>query len=1083
MARFTGADGGNNGGAALNYVQVVGTPQTISSAPNSVVDLNITTTGKPVQISVTGEGANASAGSWLRLNLFRDNVEIGNAIQMESSAASENVPFAINFIDDIQAGTYNYSARVTTINGGSWTFGEAAGPVINAVELTGFKGDRGLRGLTGDAGADGAAGASAYDIAVENGFTGTEQEWLTSLEGSGGTADIADFVFTTSFEEGNNPGDDTSTMTVHNHDMEIRTTRDDAPEGSEGPYDADISISSADDIWMDANDEIRIAASNGQIDVEAMDDSVYITSYGSREEGDSGNTWEFGHEELVLPNDIVIADNASTQTGSATQTLSITQVAFGSSGSMNNAAIYMPLSETASWMKDNFYNASEATITFADNTIMNLISIHTGNVEGMDVIIFQFSNTSLDFTIPATVSVTATITSYNKNFKITMQNQQENGNVEWTFSNDGVLFTPTGDAAIVNAAAPGSLILSAYNGVEIEFADVEGAGLKFPDNTVQTTAYTGTDSANHGDFYFDESTLRVESSSMTIEANEGDGTVASQIKLTAGDMPIDIASYEQDSTLFGTVDWSTAEWQSDGNGAGQIVITGSTGIIDFLNTSFNGSFQKITVNNEFISDYAGGSYGGDAATLYVSTGPEGGTPVTITTLTFTWSNKSGITIDYDDQEMNIIANNMQLNIDSTGNEDININASDDLRLESGDDMFLRSNGYINFVSSADNNNYEWRMESNGTLEFPARGRLRNPGSSSGDGNGYDTFEIIPDFSRYEYDQYLIVDPTQPNHIHIRPGGAIDYSNAELILGGELNHVNVNDGSRSVSIKTRITDHVNSYINENNVSNQYFVTTNDAITTNGVVNVDGLDYAVLNEQYDSPNPGQKTLEISGGTFTAGQNYTFRVAAGENDWQFTSNGFLTGPAMGYVNVYGIANPATDTYLGINSSHKVTISGTDGEFLGDPEVANNQIATIGDINNLASGEVSFTVNGGSLGTMPTFDGAPLFSGTYVKTGPMVHFQIQVDMDNILTFGDGQYFIDLPFPAKYGYQFKEGCLHDISSGKQYAIGGHVYAGQSQMALTFTNSAGQDDPFDFNSPVTLSTADNFHISGTYITN
>jgi len=129
----------------------------------------------------------------------------------------------------------------------------------------------------------------------------------------------------------------------------------------------------------------------------------------------------------------------------------------------------------------------------------------------------------------------------------------------------------------------------------------------------------------------------------------------------------------------------------------------------------------------------------------------------------------------------------------------------------------------------------------------------------------------------------------------------------------------------------------------------------------------------------------------------------------------------------------------------------------------------------------ETSFTVNGGSLGTQPTFDGAPLFSGSYVKTGPLVHFQIQVDMDNILTFGDGQYYVDLPFAAKYGYQFKEGCLHDISTGKQYAIGGHVYAGQSQLGLTFTNSAGQDELFDHNSPVTLSVADNFHISGTYI--
>jgi hypothetical protein len=131
----------------------------------------------------------------------------------------------------------------------------------------------------------------------------------------------------------------------------------------------------------------------------------------------------------------------------------------------------------------------------------------------------------------------------------------------------------------------------------------------------------------------------------------------------------------------------------------------------------------------------------------------------------------------------------------------------------------------------------------------------------------------------------------------------------------------------------------------------------------------------------------------------------------------------------------------------------------------------------------EKPFTVNGGTLGTQPTFDGAPLFSGTYVKTGQLVHFQIQVDMDNITNFGTGQYFIDLPFPAKYGYQVKEGCLHDISSGKQYALGGHMYAGQSQMTLTFTNSAGQDDIFDHNSPVTLNVADNFHISGTYITN
>jgi hypothetical protein len=132
----------------------------------------------------------------------------------------------------------------------------------------------------------------------------------------------------------------------------------------------------------------------------------------------------------------------------------------------------------------------------------------------------------------------------------------------------------------------------------------------------------------------------------------------------------------------------------------------------------------------------------------------------------------------------------------------------------------------------------------------------------------------------------------------------------------------------------------------------------------------------------------------------------------------------------------------------------------------------------------ETSFTVNGGTLGTPPTFTGAPLFSGSYVKNGPLVHFQIQVDMDNITNFGTGQYYVDLPFPAKYGYKFREGCLHDISVTRDYEIGGHVLAGQSRLTLTSTDSQGNsvfDVAFTYNNPITLSTADNFHISGTYI--
>jgi hypothetical protein len=67
-------------------------------------------------------------------------------------------------------------------------------------------------------------------------------------------------------------------------------------------------------------------------------------------------------------------------------------------------------------------------------------------------------------------------------------------------------------------------------------------------------------------------------------------------------------------------------------------------------------------------------------------------------------------------------------------------------------------------------------------------------NSSGDGNGYTTLQLIPDAGLVANDQYLIVDPTAPTHIHIRAGGNIDASSAELYLGGEENYVRVQDNN-------------------------------------------------------------------------------------------------------------------------------------------------------------------------------------------------------------------------------------------------------------------------------------------------
>lgn len=51
--------------------------------------------------------------------------------------------------------------------------------------VVGIEGPTGPAGLNG---VDGLDGESAYDLAVENGFVGTEQDWLASLQGPQGEA-------------------------------------------------------------------------------------------------------------------------------------------------------------------------------------------------------------------------------------------------------------------------------------------------------------------------------------------------------------------------------------------------------------------------------------------------------------------------------------------------------------------------------------------------------------------------------------------------------------------------------------------------------------------------------------------------------------------------------------------------------------------------------------------------------------------------------------------------------------------------------------------------------------------------------
>lgn len=130
----------------------------------------------------------------------------------------------------------------------------------------------------------------------------------------------------------------------------------------------------------------------------------------------------------------------------------------------------------------------------------------------------------------------------------------------------------------------------------------------------------------------------------------------------------------------------------------------------------------------------------------------------------------------------------------------------------------------------------------------------------------------------------------------------------------------------------------------------------------------------------------------------------------------------------------------------------------------------------------EVDFTVNGGTVGgTQPTFNGAPLFDGSYVEHGPLVFFRINVDFTNITGFGTGQYFVELPFAAKYDTTLSTGHLHDVSTNNDYVINGEVEAGSTTLKLSYIGSNGQNQTFTSHTPITLTIQDSFHVSGTYI--
>ena len=181
------------------------------------------------------------------------------------------------------------------------------------------------------------------------------------------------------------------------------------------------------------------------------------------------------------------------------------------------------------------------------------------------------------------------------------------------------------------------------------------------------------------------------------------------------------------------------------------------------------------------------------------------------------------------------------------------------------------------------------------------------GTASGDGYGLGTIELVPD-GNITSDQYLIIDPTAPNHIHIRAGGVQDDSTADLFLGAERNNVRVSDPYNNVTINTRPDTLVNTYGNSNQASNTEFmvVSGTDIIVGDTVRLYTGGDtYTVTTVTPEYPYAGLMTVVADGLSFITGEAYTFTREQSPNLWTFEEDGVLYGPAMGGVKVLGLQN----------------------------------------------------------------------------------------------------------------------------------------------------------------------------------
>lgn len=170
--------------------------------------------------------------------------------------------------------------------------------------------------------------------------------------------------------------------------------------------------------------------------------------------------------------------------------------------------------------------------------------------------------------------------------------------------------------------------------------------------------------------------------------------------------------------------------------------------------------------------------------------------------------------------------------------------------------------------------------------------------------GTGTLELVPNTGLYNNDQYLIVDPTAPNHIHLRAGGNIDESSAELILGGERAHVRVTDYNHQIDVLVNngsdsimlVIDYANGSPPYSSDGLTWFMVSPNAPPVGSTLQISGQQYTVFAVNTDGVDPVIGTnvpIELVDNGALVDQSFIATTPSNIKNWTFANDGNLSIP----------------------------------------------------------------------------------------------------------------------------------------------------------------------------------------------